>query len=78
MSDIVEIIEPNGRCKSNGCSRKAEFTVFWPGKTTEMCQHHAKHASGIAEAMGFTLPVSKIKPPQIVATQHGSEADNAP
>lgn len=44
-------------CKSEDCTKDAEHTVFWPGKTTRMCTACKDRALRVAEGMGFALDV---------------------
>jgi hypothetical protein len=42
------------------CPDQATVEVFWPGKTTAMCDRHAQGAARVASAMGFNVDMRPI------------------
>ena len=54
------------KCCQQGCQNVAEFQMQWPGTEGHkpLCIVHSTVARGVALALGFQLPVSRLELPE--------------
>lgn len=49
-------------CGTKGCAAEADWRCDWPGQTIDLCSQCAQRAIGIADVMGFKLPLQLLQP----------------
>lgn len=58
------------------CKRDAVETMFWPGKTTDVCEIHAIGVRRVAEVMGFHVDSRPyVKPEPAAPDDEGALAE---
>jgi len=51
------------KCTQKNCEQETTLSYVWPGNDVPslVCEHHARQARGVAEAMGFPLVILPIE-----------------
>lgn len=60
------------RCRTKDCEKMPAFIVYWPGQTSTMCADCTLRAKGVAETLGFHLPVHPLNPIGIQVRNEGT------